>query len=138
MGTRRRCGSARSSSAPPSASASTRSRSRGCWMSARSASSRARATRWTGWRNSMPHMKTAWIVIGVIVLLALVAGGQFVSARNDLVRQREAINGQWADVEAVLQRRADLIPNLVATVKGFAAHETEVFKDIADARAAFA
>ena len=55
---------------------------------------------------------------------------------NNLVQQREAINGQWADVETVLQRRADLIPNLVATVKGIAAHETEVFKDIADARAA--
>jgi LemA protein len=46
------------------------------------------------------------------------------------------VKSQWSDVEAVLQRRADLIPNLVSTVKGFAAHETEVYKDIADARAA--
>ena len=84
----------------------------------------------------MPNVKPAWIVIGVIVLLALIAGGQYVSVRNDLVRQRNAIDGQWADVETVLQRRADLIPNLVATVKGIASHETEVFKDIADARAA--
>jgi LemA protein len=84
----------------------------------------------------MPKVKIAWIVIGVVVLLALIAGGQYVSIRNSLVQQREAINGQWADVETVLQRRADLIPNLVATVKGIASHETEVFKDIADARAA--
>ena len=48
----------------------------------------------------------------------------------------EAINGAWAQVDVALQRRADLIPNLVETVKGFAAHETEVFKNIADARAA--
>jgi LemA protein len=71
-----------------------------------------------------------------MALLAAIAGGKYISIRNDLVRQREAINGQWADVETVLQRRADLIPNLVATVKGIATHETEVFKDIADARAA--
>jgi len=84
----------------------------------------------------MPKVKTAWIIIGAIVLLASIAGGQYVSIRNNLVQQREAINRQWADVETMLQRRADLIPNLVATVKGIAAHETEVFKDIADARSA--
>jgi LemA protein len=80
--------------------------------------------------------KIAWIVIGAVVLLALIVGGQYVSIRNSLVQQRNAIDGQWADVETQLQRRADLIPNLVATVKGIASHETEVFKDIADARAA--
>jgi LemA protein len=69
-------------------------------------------------------------------LLAWIVGGQYVSIRNSLVQQRNAIDGQWADVETQLQRRADLIPNLVATVKGIASHETEVFKDIADARAA--
>ena len=58
------------------------------------------------------------------------------SVRNDLVTQREAVNAQWSQVDVALQRRADLIPNLVETVKGFAQHETEVFKDIADARAA--
>jgi LemA protein len=84
----------------------------------------------------MPKLKTAWVVAGVVVLLVLIAFGQYVSIRNSLVQQSEAINGQWANVETVLQRRADLIPNLVATVKGIAAHETEVFKDIADARAA--
>jgi LemA protein len=86
----------------------------------------------------MPKIKTAWIVIGIVVLFVLFAGSQYVSIRNNLVVERNAIDGQWADVETVLQRRADLIPNLVETVKGFAAHETEVFKDIADARAALA
>jgi LemA protein len=91
----------------------------------------------------MQRVKTVWIVAGAVAaaaigfaILAVIVGGEFVSVRNDLARQREAINGQWADVETVLQRRADLIPNLVETVKGFASHETEVFKDIADARAA--
>ncbi len=63
-------------------------------------------------------------------------GGQFVSVRNDLVAQREAVKSAWSEVDVVLQRRADLIPNLVETVKGFASHETEVYKAIADARAA--
>ena len=80
-------------------------------------------------------MKTVWIVIVAVAILA-VAGGEYVSVRNNLVLQREAVSAQWANVETVLQRRADLIPNLVETVKGFAKHETEVFKDIADARAA--
>jgi LemA protein len=56
--------------------------------------------------------------------------------RNDLVTQREAVTASWSTVDVALQRRADLIPNLVETVKGFAAHETEVFKNIGDARAA--
>ena len=83
-------------------------------------------------------MKTALIVILVLVVLGVIVGGKFVSVRNDLVTQREAVTSQWSDVDVALQRRADLIPNLVNTVKGFAAHETEVFKDIADARARLA
>jgi len=81
-------------------------------------------------------VKIALIVVGVLVLMLLLVGGEYVSVRNSLATQQEAVKSQWADVEAVLQRRADLIPNLVSTVKGFAAHETEVFKNIADARAA--
>ena len=81
-------------------------------------------------------MKAALIVILIIVVIVAVCAGKFVSVRNDLVTQREAVNAAWSQVDVVLQRRADLIPNLVATVKGFAQHETEVFKDIADARAA--
>ena len=83
-------------------------------------------------------MKAALITIGVLLLLAVFAGAKFIGTRNDLATQREAVNAQWSQVDVALQRRADLIPNLVATVKGFAQHETEVFKDIADARAALA
>jgi LemA protein len=82
-------------------------------------------------------VKGATIVIGVLVLLGL-AGGEFVAVRNDLVLQREEVEKQWAPMEAELQRRADLIPNLVETVKGFAKNETGVFENLADARAAFA
>lgn len=81
-------------------------------------------------------MKTGIIVLIVIVLLALLFGGTFISHRNEMVRKRETVNADWSQVDVVLQRRSDLIPNLVETVKGFASHETEVFKNIADARAA--
>lgn len=81
-------------------------------------------------------MKAALIVILILVIAAVGLGGKFVSVRNDLVTQREAVDAQWAQVDVALQRRADLIPNLVETVKGFAKHETEVFTAIANARAA--
>lgn len=83
-------------------------------------------------------MKTGIIVLIIVVLLALWVGGSFVSHRNDMVRKREAVNAAWSQVDVVLQRRSDLIPNLVETVKGFAAHEEKVFGDIAAARAAMA
>jgi LemA protein len=78
------------------------------------------------------------LIAGALALILLLAMGgcEFVSIHNQLAVQQEAVKAQWADVEVVLQRRSDLIPNLVSTVKGFAAHETEVFKSIADARAA--
>src|SRR5258707_5487585 len=81
-------------------------------------------------------MKIALIVIAVLLLVGMGACSKFVGVRNELVTQREAVNAAWSSVDVALQRRADLIPNLVNTVKGFAAHETEVFKNIADARAA--
>jgi LemA protein len=81
-------------------------------------------------------VKIALIVIGVLVVLVIAAGGQYVSVRNDLVQQRESVNAAWSAVDVALQRRADLIPNLVETVKGYAKQETTVFKDIADARSA--
>jgi LemA protein len=81
-------------------------------------------------------VKIALIVVGILVLMLVLVGGEYASVHNTLATQQEAVKSQWADVEAVLQRRADLIPNLVSTVKGFAAHETEVYKDIADARSA--
>jgi len=81
-------------------------------------------------------MKVALIVVLVLVVAVIALGSQYVSVRNDLVTQRESVNAAWSQVDVVLQRRADLIPNLVETVKGFASHETEVYKAIADARAA--
>src|SRR5271167_5243826 len=79
-----------------------------------------------------------WIAIGVVVVLFLVVlmvFGSYVSAKNQMVAKQEAVKAQWSQVDVVLQRRADLIPNLVATVKGYATHEETVFGDIANARA---
>jgi LemA protein len=81
-------------------------------------------------------MKLAAIVLVVLLVIGLFFGAQLTGIRNDLVTQREAINGSWAQVDVALQRRADLIPNLVETVKGFAKQETEVFGSIANARSA--
>jgi LemA protein len=81
-------------------------------------------------------MKKIWIVLIVVAVLILMVGGSLVSRRNEMVRKSESINATWAQVDVVMQRRADLIPNLVATVKGIAAQEQTVFGDIANARAA--
>jgi LemA protein len=81
-------------------------------------------------------MKTLLAVVGFLVLLALIIGGSYVSSRNQMVRKNEAIKQAWAQVDVVLQRRADLIPNLVATVKGYAQQEVKVFGDVDNARAA--
>ena len=83
-------------------------------------------------------MKIALIILGVLVLLVLLVGGSFVGVRNDLVVQKNAIDGAFAQVDVVLQRRADLIPNLVETVKGYAKEETQIFESLAQARAAMA
>ncbi|OGS45285.1 MAG: LemA family protein [Elusimicrobia bacterium RIFOXYD2_FULL_34_15] len=83
-------------------------------------------------------MKKGWIILGVIVLVVLILVGTYVSNYNRLVTFNESINGQWAQVENQLQRRNDLIPNLVKTVKGYMTHEKEVFTHIADARAKLA
>lgn len=81
-------------------------------------------------------MKSGVIVL-IAVGLALVLGGcEFVGSRNKLASEREAIKGQWSQVDADLQRRADLIPNLVETVKGYAKEETTVVQSVANARAA--
>jgi LemA protein len=81
-------------------------------------------------------MKIALIVLAILLVIALMLGSSFVSRRNEMVVKREAVNAAWAQVDVVLQRRADLIPNLVETVKGFAAQEQTVFGDIAKARSA--
>ena len=79
-------------------------------------------------------MKGALIILGVIVLAAIVIGGYLFGVKNDLVRERNEIQGKWAQVDNDLKRRADLIPNLVETVKGFAKQEQAVFGEIAEAR----
>jgi LemA protein len=81
-------------------------------------------------------MKTGIVVLVVVAVVALVFGGMYVSSRNQMVTKNEAVKSAWAQVDVVLQRRADLIPNLVETVKGFAAQEQTVFHDIAAARSA--
>ena len=81
-------------------------------------------------------MKTGLILILIIVVLLLWFGSIYVGHRNQMVTLKETVNSQWAQVDVVLQRRADLIPNLVETVKGIAAQEQKVFGDIAAARAA--
>jgi LemA protein len=81
-------------------------------------------------------MKKLWIVIAVVVVVALIFFGQYVGVRNTLVAKNEAVKATWSQVDIVLQRRADLIPNLVETVKGYAQQEQTVFGDIAKARSA--
>src|ERR1700681_2695740 len=78
-------------------------------------------------------------LIAVIVIIVLLVGvlavfGQYVSVKNTLVAKNEAVKSAWSQVDVVLQRRADLIPNLVETVKGYAKQEQTVFGDIAKAR----
>lgn len=77
------------------------------------------------------------ITLIVIALVLLIVFGAF-STYNSLVKAKENVNGKWADIETQLQRRADLIPNLVNTVKGYASHETEVMTAVSDARAKLA
>src|SRR5690349_17881288 len=79
-------------------------------------------------------MKGALVVLGVVVLAAIIIGSYLFGVKNDLVRQQNDIQGKWAQVDNDLKRRADLIPNLVETVKGFAKQEQTVFGDIAKAR----
>ncbi|EAX46846.1 LemA family protein [Thermosinus carboxydivorans Nor1] len=78
--------------------------------------------------------KTALIVIALVVILAIMG----ISSYNGLVSLNETVNGKWSQIENQLQRRADLIPNLVNTVKGYAAHEQQAIAAVADARAKLA
>ena len=80
-------------------------------------------------------MKIGLIVLGIVLLVVLIFGGKIVGTRNELVQLKNSIDGTWAEVDVQLQRRADLIPNIVSTVKGFAKQEQEVLNNIANARA---
>lgn len=76
-------------------------------------------------------MTVIWIVVAILVLFALYV----VVAYNGLVRRRNVIEGAWSQIDVQLQRRYDLIPNLVETVKGYAEHERGVFDEVTRARA---
>lgn len=80
--------------------------------------------------------KIGIIVLIVVILFAFIFFGQYVGVRNSLVAKNETVKAAWSQVDIVLQRRADLIPNLVETVKGFAKQEQTVYGDIARARSA--
>ena len=83
-------------------------------------------------------MKALWVVlgiVGVLVLAALMVFGSYVSAKNQMVSYDQNVKASWSEVDVQLERRADLIPNLVETVKGFTKEESTVFGDIANARA---
>jgi LemA protein len=81
-------------------------------------------------------MKIGLAILVILLVVGLLLGSSFVSHRNQMAIKREAVNAAWSQVDVVLQRRADLIPNLVETVKGFAAQEQTVFGEIARARSA--
>jgi LemA protein len=82
----------------------------------------------------MEEKMKVWIAVGVIALLLIVGFSSYIGAKNQMVTKNETVKAAWSQVDIVLQRRADLIPNLVETVKGFAAQEQTVFGDIAKAR----
>ena len=83
--------------------------------------------------------KSLWVglgVVGVIVLIVLFCFGSYISTKNTLVQKNEAVNQTYSQVNVVQQRRLDLIPNLVASVKGYVKEESTVLTNIANARAA--
>ena len=81
-------------------------------------------------------MKKALLVIVILVIVGVIFGGQLMGARNQFVVEKNDIDARWAQVDNDMKRRADLIPNLVETVKGYAKQEQTVFGDIAKARSA--
>jgi LemA protein len=83
-------------------------------------------------------MKVIWVVLGLVALLIVVllfVGGSYIGAKNTLVQKNEAVNQAFSQVNVVQQRRLDLIPNLVASVKGYVAEESTILTNIANARA---
>lgn len=76
-----------------------------------------------------------WIIVGAIALLVIILYSSIKGSYNNMVTKDEAVTSQWGNVENVYQRRLDLIPNLVNTVKGYASHEQETFTKVIEARA---
>jgi LemA protein len=83
-------------------------------------------------------MKTGLLVVGIIVLAVVIGLGWGISVNNSLVTRDQAVQESWAQVQNVYQQRADLVPNLVETVKGFAAQERTVLEEVTRARASVA
>lgn len=83
----------------------------------------------------MKKSYTKWVIIGVVILAIVIVISWFVSTRNGFVTNEENVNQTWSQVENQYQRRLDLIPNLVETVKGYAEHESSTFENVTRARA---
>jgi len=83
-------------------------------------------------------MKTGLIVLGVVILIVVGGIAWAIGINNQLVAQEQLVNEKWAQVQNVYQRRADLVPNLVETVKGFATQERTVLEEVTKARASVA
>ena len=83
-------------------------------------------------------MKGALVVLGIVILVVVILGGQLMGNRNEFVTEKNDIDARWAQVDNDIKRRADLIPNLVETVKGFAKQEQTVIGEVTNARAALA
>jgi len=79
-------------------------------------------------------LKTLLIIVGIVILIIIIPYSYIKGTYNSLVTMDESVKGAWAQVENQLQRRYDLIPNYVETVKGYAAHEKEVFVKVTEAR----
>ena len=79
-------------------------------------------------------MRKALVIVGILLAILVVLGLWLMGAYNRMVTENERVDAAWSQVQNVLQRRADLIPNLVETVKGYATHEREVFESVAEAR----
>jgi LemA protein len=73
-------------------------------------------------------------VVGVLILCLFMVGGSYIGAKNQMVAKDQNVKSMWSEVDVQLERRADLIPNLVSTVKGFTKEESSVFTEIAQAR----
>jgi len=80
-------------------------------------------------------MKKSWIIIIAVVVALVLSYGWVSNSYNEMVNKSEAVKAQWSQVENVYQRRVDLIPNLVNTVKGYATHEKETLEGVVEARA---
>lgn len=80
-------------------------------------------------------LKATLIIVGVIVIIGIVLFSFFGGSYNNMLQKEEAVKLQWSEVENQYQRRYDLIPNLVATVKGYASHEEDVLTQVTEARA---